>query len=452
MKGWSLRNPVVAWAMYDWANSAYATTVMAGFFPTFFRQYWSSGAEVTVTTWRLGLANGLAGFLIAALAPILGALADRSARRKQFMFAWTVLGALACMAMFFVGQGQWLLAAACFVLGTLGFNGGIVFNDALITHVAAPRDYDRVSALGYALGYLGGGLLFALNVTMTVKPAWFGLHNAAEAVRWSFLSVGIWWVVFSLPLMVWVREQDGATGPGGLAASLQELRRTVRDIAGNRALWLFLLAYWLYIDGVNTVIKMAVDFGLSLGLPASSLLAALLLTQFVAFPAAIVFGRLGERYGAKRAVLFGIGVYGALSLYALRLASIAEFWVLAVVVGLVQGGVQSLSRSLFGRFVPPGRAAEYFGFYNLMGKFATVLGPLLVGATAALTHDSRAGISSLLLLFVSGGLLLWRVRVPQAPWSPSSTPSSLPVDASARGREQSPGGEGSYSNKSGGDK
>ena len=412
MSRWSLRNPVNAWAMYDWANSAYATTVMAGFFPTFFRQYWSIGAETTTTTWRLGLANGAAGFLIAVLAPLLGALADRSRRRKQFMFAWTVFGALATMAMYLVGQGHWALAAACYCCGTLGFNGGIVFNDALITHVAAPRDYDRVSALGYALGYLGGGLLFALNVAMVSQPAWFGLADKAAAVRWSFLSVGVWWIVFSLPLMRWVHEQGGEATHATVADSLRELRRTVRAIAGYRPLWLFLLAYWLYIDGVNTVIKMAVDFGLSLGLPAASLLEALLLTQFVAFPAALAFGHYGARFGARRAVLLGIGVYAALSLYALRLHSVAEFWAMAVVVGLVQGGVQSLSRSLFGQFVPPGKSAEYFGFYNLMGKFATVLGPVLVGATAALTHDNRLGISSLVLLFAAGGLLLWRVRVP----------------------------------------
>jgi UMF1 family MFS transporter len=224
----------------------------------------------------------------------------------------------------------------------------------------------------------------------------------------------VWWIVFSLPLMAWVRERGSADAHATLGESLHELRRTVRAIAGYRPLWMFLLAYWLYIDGVNTVIKMAVDFGLSLGLPAASLLGALLLTQFVAFPAAIAFGHYGSRFGARRAVLAGIAVYAALSLYALWLHTIAEFWVMAVVVGLVQGGVQSLSRSLFGQFVPPGKSAEYFGFYNLMGKFATVLGPILVGATAALTHDNRKGISSLVVLFAVGGLLLWRVRVPSA--------------------------------------
>jgi UMF1 family MFS transporter len=408
----SPRRQVWAWALYDWANSAFATTVMAGFFPTFFRQYWSTGAEPTVTTLRLSVASSVAGAVIALLAPVLGAFADRGRSRKQFMFAWTLFGAAATLALYFIGQGQWLLAAAAYCCGTIGFSGGIVFNDALLPHVAEPRDYDRVSALGYALGYLGGGLLFGLNVLMTLKPQWFGLSGAAAAVRWSFVSVAVWWVLFSLPLMWWVREQGGAARGVQVGESLRELWRTLRDIATRKPVWLFLLAYWLYIDGVNTIIKMAVDFGLALGLPAASLLGALLMTQFVAFPAALLFGRLGERFGAQRAVLAGIAVYAALSLYALWLHSVAEFWVMAVVVGLVQGGVQSLSRSLFGQFVPAGKSAEYFGFYNLMGKFATVLGPALVGITAALTHDSRMGISSLLILFVAGGVLLWRVRAP----------------------------------------
>jgi MFS transporter, UMF1 family len=412
-------SPVVAWALYDWANSAFATTVMAGFFPTFFSQYWSVGTNATTTTWRLGLANGIAGFIIAVLAPLLGVIADRSARRKQFVMGWTLLGVTATAALFFVAKGQWATAAVWFVLGTLGFNGGIVFYDSLLPQVATSREYDRVSALGYALGYLGGGLLFTVNVLMTLKPAWFGLNGAAEAVRYSFLTVAVWWLLFSLPLALWVREApahamaaagaaDGSA-TSGLIASWRELLATLREISRQRALWLFLVAYWLYIDGVNTVIKMAVDYGMALGLPAASLLTALLITQFVAFPAAIVFGRLGERMGARRALLIGIAVYGALTLYAVFLDSVAEFYAMAIVVGLVQGGVQSLSRSLFSRQVPAGKSAEYFGFYNMMGKFATVIGPLLVGATAAITGSSRGSIAALLVLFIAGGWLLWRV-------------------------------------------
>ena len=413
MSRWYLRRPVLAWACYDWANSAFATTVMAGFFPAFFRQYWSLGADPTEATFRLGLANGLAGLIVALLAPLLGVLADRGARRRRYLLVWTALGIVATGALYGIGRGQWGAAAGLFVLATMGFNGAIVFYDALLLQVAEPDDYDRVSAYGYALGYLGGGLLFALNVVMTLHPQWFGLTSAAAAVRFSFLSVALWWLVFSIPLALAVREPR-ATPAAARRAAWSELRATLRSMAQHRPLWLFLVAYWLYIDGVNTIIKMAVDYGAALGLPTSGLMAALLLTQFVAFPAALAYGALGERVGARPAILGGLVVYIGVTLWATRLDSIAAFFGMAVVVGLVQGGVQSLSRSLFGQFVPPGKSAEYFGFYNMLGKFATVLGPVLIGVTARFTDDSRAGIGSVALLFLAGALLLWRVRVPRA--------------------------------------
>ncbi len=414
MTRWYLRRPVLAWAFYDWANSTFATTVMAGFFPAFFRQYWSLGADPTLATFRLGLANGLAGFIVAVLAPILGILADRGARRRWFLLAWTLLGVLATGALYGVGRGQWGWAAGLFVLATMGFNGAIVFYDALLLQVAEPADYDRVSAYGYALGYLGGGLLFAINVAMTLHPDWFGLANTAAAVRFSFLSVAIWWLVFSIPLALAVREpKAGGTAPRSDA--WRELRSTMRLIASNRPLWMFLIAYWLYIDGVNTVIKMAIDYGGALGLPTSGLMAALLLTQFVAFPAALVYGAIGNRVGARPAILVGLIVYIGVTLWATRLDSIAAFFGMAVIVGLVQGGVQSLSRSLFGQFVPPGKSAEYFGFYNMLGKFATVLGPVLIGVTAKVTGSPRSGIGSVAVLFVAGAVLLWWVRVPEPP-------------------------------------
>jgi UMF1 family MFS transporter len=420
MSRWYLRPPVLSWALYDWANSAFATTVMAGFFPAFFRQYWSLGAEATTATFRLGLANGLAGSIVALLAPVLGVLADRSARRRWFLLSWTALGVLATGALYGVGRGQWGAAAGLFVLATMGFNGAIVFYDALLLQVAEPAEYDRVSAYGYALGYLGGGLLFALNVLMTMHPAWFGLSSTALAVRYSFLTVALWWLLFSIPIALGVREPAAAGGTTGRRAhaavrtgAWRELAGTLREVAQRRALWMFLLAYWLYIDGVNTVIKMAVDYGGALGLPTTGLMAALLMTQFIAFPAALVYGSIGNRYGARPAILAGLLIYIGVTLWARQLDSIAGFFGLAVVVGLVQGGVQSLSRSLFGQFVPPGKSAEYFGFYNMLGKFAAVLGPVLIGVTAALTHNSRSGISSVAVLFVAGALLLWQVRVPQ---------------------------------------
>jgi MFS transporter, UMF1 family len=412
MRAWLRQHPQVSWAMYDWANSAFATTVMAGFFPAFFRQFWSAGAESSLTTFRLGLSNAVAGTLIVLLAPLLGAVADRGGYRKRFLLIFSLLGIAGTFALYFATQGQWALAAALFAVGTLGFNGGMVFYDAMLLDVAEPRDYDRVSALGYALGYLGGGVLFALNVLMVVKPSLFGLKDAAAAVRMSFVTVAIWWLVFMLPLLLFVREKSSAAGVltrSLFAAGWRELLVTARNLSGQRELLQFLLAYWLYIDGVNTVIKMAVDFGMAIGLNSSDLLGALLLTQFVAFPAALGFGRLGERFGARQCVLLGLVVYAALTLWGFFMHSSAEFYAMAVVVGLVQGGVQSLSRSYFAKLVPTGKSAEYYGFYNMVGKFGTVLGPLLMGATALVTHSTRASILSLLLLFVSGGFLLWRV-------------------------------------------
>jgi UMF1 family MFS transporter len=404
-----LRRPVVAWAFYDWANSAFATTVMAGFFPVFFKQYWNAGVMATESTFRLGVASGVASLLVALLAPTLGAIADRSGARVRLMMLFTVLGAAATTGLALVGQGHWLWAVALYLAASLGFWGGIVFNDSLLLHVAQPDEYDLVSGYGYALGYLGGGLLFAVNVLMTLQPTWFGLADATEAVRWSFVTVGVWWLVFALPCALWVREQhtvcevqpDEAVRQG-----LQELAATLREITRYRPVLWFLAAYFLYIDGVNTIIKMAVDYGLSLGFAASGLVAALLLTQFVAFPAALAFGWLGRKIGARRGIFIGLAVYSAATFYAYQIKDARDFYTLAVIIGLVQGGVQSLSRSYFGRLVPEGKSSEFFGFYNMMGKFAAVLGPLLTGITARLTGNSRLSILSILILFVAGGALL----------------------------------------------
>ncbi len=410
-----LRRPVLSWALYDWANSAFATTVMAGFFPAFFQRYWSIGVDPTVSTSRLGLANGIAGFVVALLAPVLGAMADRGGRRKRFLIAWTLLGIVGTALLFFVAQGEWLAAAALFTIASIGFAGANVFYDALLLDVATEPELDRVSAFGYALGYLGGGLLFAVNVVMTIRPQWFGLADAAQAIRLSFLSVAVWWAVFLLPLALNVREAAPAAALSFAAAArsgIAELIATLRAVGRYRQIAIFLVAYWLYIDGVNTIIKMAVDYGVALGLETGSLLAALLLTQFVAFPAALLFGSIGERIGARSGILIGIAVYALATLYAFFLDTITEFFALAIVIGLVQGGVQSLSRSLFGRLVPPGKGGEFFGFYNMMGKFATVAGPLLVAVVALTTGSSRASIASLVVLFVAGGLLLMLVREP----------------------------------------
>jgi MFS transporter, UMF1 family len=403
------RRPVLAWAFYDWANSAFATTVMAGFFPVFFKQYWNAGVIATESTFRLGVMNGLASLAVALLAPVIGSIADRSGARVRMLMMLTVLGAAATAGLALVGQGQWVLAVALYLLASLGFWGGIVFNDSLLLHVAEPDEFDLVSGFGYALGYLGGGLLFAVNVLMTLQPEWFGLADASAAVRVSFVMVGAWWLVFALPCFFLVKERPQEKVVGARLAVRQgfsELRATLAEVRRYKPVLWFLAAYWLYIDGVNTVIKMAVDYGLSLGFEASSLIAALLLTQFVAFPAALAFGWLGRRIGPRKGIFIALAVYAGATCYAYFIQSARDFYVLAVIIGLVQGGVQSLSRSYYGRLVPEGKSSEFFGFYNMMGKFAAVLGPLLTGIVARVTGDSRLSILSILVLFVAGAALL----------------------------------------------
>jgi UMF1 family MFS transporter len=400
---------VVAWAFYDWANSAFATTVMAGFFPVFFKEYWNAGVVATESTFRLGLLNGLGAAVIALLAPVLGAIADRSSSRVRMLMMVTLLGCAATAGLALVAQGHWVAAALLYMLASLGFWGGIVFNDSLLLHVAEPDEYDLVSGFGYALGYLGGGLLFAVNVFMTLKPQLFGLADAGDAVRASFVTVGVWWLLFALPCVLVVKERKAVPSVGAAEAvrqGLRELRGTLAEVRKYRPVLWFLAAYFLYIDGVNTVIKMAVDYGLSLGFGPADLMKALLLTQFVAFPAALAFGWLGRRIGARRGIFLALTVYAGVTCYAYFIESARDFYVLAVVVGLVQGGIQSLSRSYFGRLVPEGKSSEFFGFYNMMGKFAAVLGPLLMAIAARLTGDSRLSILSILVLFVAGGTLL----------------------------------------------
>jgi UMF1 family MFS transporter len=404
-----LRKPVIAWALFDWANSAFATTVMVGFFPLFFKQYWAAGDSTSQSTFELGLINGAASFVVAVFAPFLGAVADRSGGRVRLLGAFTLVGVAATAALALVGRGEWAAAAVLFAVATIGFSAANAFYDSLLLDVAAPAEFDRVSSFGYAVGYLGGGLLFALNVWMTLSPSTFGLDGAVDAVKASFVTVGLWWLLFSLPGLAVVRERPGATvvrWRAAVRAAIAELWTTTHEIRRYRVLVVFLIAYWLYIDGVNTVAKMAVDYGLSLGFPTDALIKALLITQFVSFPAALVFGTIGSRIGARNGVLIAIVIYVIATFGAYRMDEVSDFYWLAATVGCVQGGVQALSRAYFGTLVPEGKQGEFFGFYNMMGKFAAVLGPVLVGATALVSDSPRAAILSVELLFIAGGALL----------------------------------------------
>jgi len=410
--GW-LDRKVLGWALYDWANSAFATTVMAGFFPVFYKQHLRAGVEPTASTFELGMFNAAAGLVVVLMAPALGAMADMGRAKKPMLGLCAGFGVAATAALGFAGDNGWLLAGGLYAAGVIGFSTANIFYDALIVEVSGGRRTDTISAFGFALGYLGGGLLFAINVVMTLKPTWFGLPDSAAAVRLSFVTVAVWWALFSLPLLLLVPARPARKGPGLLKTmrmGMVRIGRTVAGLSRMKNIGIFLVAYYFYIDGVSTIIKMAVDYGLALGFPATSLILALLIVQFVGFPAAIAFGWLGERVGTRRAILAGLGTYIAITIWGAGMTCERDFYLLAVAVGCVQGGVQSLSRSLFARLIPPRKSAELFGFYNMMGKFATLLGPVLVGVTARLTGSSRLSILSITVLFLAGGALLMFVR------------------------------------------
>lgn len=427
-----LDKQVWGWALYDWANSAFATTVMAGFFPIFFKQYWSYGADVNTSTAQLGFANALASLIVAAMAPLLGAIADRGSAKKKLLMFFAYLGVLMTASLFFVQQGQWLWAVLIYSLGIIGFSGANIFYDSLLPGVAEEENIDFISSLGYSLGYVGGGLLFLVNVLMTLYPQFFGLADAGEAVRWSFLTVALWWGGFTLFILFWVEEEKKEVTRRSLLQSIkegsQQFLGTFQEIRHLKTVSLFLLAYWFYIDGVDTIVRMAVDYGLSLGLASNDLIIALLIVQFVGFPAALLFGKLGQAWGVRKAIFLGIGIYMLITLWGVMMETKQEFYILAGAIGLVQGGIQALSRSFYSRLIPADKPAEYYGFYNMLGKFAAILGPALMGIVGLIVRRilmppaptveqvesvgrlaSRWGIGSIMLLFLIGGILFYFV-------------------------------------------
>lgn len=407
---------IFAWALYDWANSAFATTVLAGFFPILFKEYWNDGVSAVDSTHRLGNITALASLIVAILSPVLGSIADRAGTRKRFLFVFTLLGIVMTGSLFWVAEGHWFLAATLFVFASVGFAGGLTFYDSLIVSVADRGKLDFVSGYGYSLGYLGGGLLFSANVVMVMKPDLFGFDSVSHAARFSFLTVAGWWALFAIPIFLFVPEPPSPGSAGGLRAireGLQQLKRTFDEIRAVRTIGLFLLAYWFYIDGVDTIIRMAVDYGLSIGFKSTDLIAALLIVQFVGFPAALVFGWLGERIGPKRGIFIGLAVYAGITVGATFMTEVSEFYLMAVIIGLVQGGVQALSRSYYAQIIPAEKAGEFFGFYNMLGKFAAVIGPALMGLVTMWFGNPRIGILSILVLFMVGATLLYFVDEPE---------------------------------------
>ena len=412
---------VVAWALYDWANSSFATTVMVVFFPLFFKQEWTAGQSAAESTFWLGITNGVSSFVLAVTAPWLGTLADKSGAHMRLLALFTAIGVVPTALLAGVGSGNWQVAALLFGIGSVGFWGGLTFYDSMLVKIA-PRDrLDSVSGFGYALGYLGGALLLTVNVLMYSKPQWFGLATKTASVRASFLTVAVWWRMFALPLLRSSQPVNTVRISASRAwrDSLTELRSTLREVRRYRPVVLFLLAYWMYIDGVNTMMKMAVDYGLALKFPADSLIVGILIIQYIGFPATLLFGWLGDRLSPLVGIFVAIAVYSAVTLYAVMMTQVSEFYVMAVAIGCVQGAVQSMSRSYYGRLIPAERSGEFYGFYNMMGKAAAVLGPLLMGTTALITGDVRTSIVSLIVLFAGGAAMLW--------WSSRVTARTLAV-------------------------
>lgn len=407
---------IYSWAFYDWANSAFATTIMAGFFPLFFKIYWANPDHPADSTFYLGMANSLASIIVALLAPFLGSVADRGTARKKSLVTFSYFGIIMTGGLWMVQQGHWQLAVLLYVTATIGWSGANIFYDSLLTSVASEEKVDFVSTLGYALGYIGGGLLFLLNVLMYLKPSFFGIPSATEAIKLSFLSVAIWWAVFTVPVLLFVKEPQihhPVRFSVAVRSGWKQLRGTLQELRYFRIVGIFLVAYWLYIDGVDTIVRMAVDYGKSLNFSNTTLITALLMVQFVAFPAALLYGKIASKIGTKKAVLSGIFGYILITFLGYFMKYEWNFYFLAFMVGLFQGGIQALSRSLYTRIIPHDKSAEFFGFYNMLGKFAAVLGPVLMGTVTLLTGNARLGILSILVLFVGGAILLWRVDIPE---------------------------------------
>lgn len=415
-----------AWALYDWANSAYILAVQTAIFPLFFAEVAAHGLPAATATERYAWTTAVATTVIALLSPFLGALADYRGIKKRLLGTFMALGVTSTGAMFLIQQGDWLLAAVLFALGNVGAQGSFVFYDSLLPHVARdPREMDRVSAAGYALGYLGSALLFVVQIAWLLRPGFFGLPSgeslspaqASLPTRLAFVSVALWWLLFSLPLFLRVREPrrrieaDERLDENLFAVAFVRVGETFRELRTYRQAFLMLVAFLIYNDGIGTIIRMAVIFGNEIGIGWSSLLAAILVAQLVGIPFAFLFGALAGRIGPKRAILLGLTVYIGISIYGYMLRTGTQFFVLAILVGTVQGGTQALSRSLFASLIPKHKSSEFFGFYAVLEKFAGILGPAVFALMTSLTGSSRNAILSVIIFFVAGAALLTRVDV-----------------------------------------
>lgn len=408
------RRELRAWAMYDWANSAFQTTIIAAIFPIYFQKVAAAGLPAAVATSRFAWGTTWSILIVAVIAPILGSAADRVPMKKPLLALFLGIGAAATGAMFFISRGEWLFALTLFVVGNVGVAASIVFYESLLPHLASAEELDRVSTAGYAMGYVGGGVLLAINIVMMAHPAWFGLADRDTAVRASLASVAVWWVIFSIPLFRSVPEPavrlDGREG-GGLSGAVRNLLHTLGELRRYRNAFLLLLAFLLYNDGVQTIIRMATIYGTEIGLDDNAMIGALLVTQFIGIPFAFLFGMIADKVGAKTAVFGGLAVYALITLLGYFMRTSAQFFALAVLVGMVQGGTQALSRSLFASMIPKEKSSEFFAFFGVFERYAGILGPAVFAWVVARSGSSRNAILSVLAFFVIGAVILAFVDV-----------------------------------------
>ena len=408
------RKIIFSWCMYDWANSAFATTIMAAVLPFFYSSVAGANLSKTTASSYWGYTNTVAMLIVAFSAPVLGALADHWGMKKKFLAGFAILGIISTAFLVSVSKGDWLLASFLYILGMLGFSGGNNFYDSLLPHVAGDGEIDRISSYGYATGYLGGGLLLILNLAMILKPSIFGIPDAEWGSRYSFLTVALWWALFSIPILKNVPEPPVVPIVGEsshpMRASFQRLSLTFHNLRQYREAFKFLVAFWLYNDGIGTIISMAVIFGAEINIAQEHLIGAILAVQFVGIPFSLLFGNLAGKIGTKRAIFLGLGIYTGISIGGYFIQNALHFWILAILVGFVQGGTQALSRSLFGTLIPKGRSAEFFSFYDVSSKFAGIIGPSVFGFVGQMTGSSRLSIVALVVFFIGGGLILLQVK------------------------------------------
>jgi MFS transporter, UMF1 family len=406
-----------AWAWYDWANSVYFTTVITAVFPSFYATYAAAGLEPAQATARFAMITTISVLVVAIISPVLGALADYSGIKKKLLALFMSVGILACASMVFITEGNIVLASVLFFLGNIGVSGSLVFYDSLLPHVAKAEETDRVSAAGYAMGYVSGGVMLLINLAWILQPQAFGFDSSVSAIRASFVAVAVWWAVFSLPLFRKVPEPPSSHEPvasgvsrmGSVTVAFKRLARTLSEIRKYRHAFLMFIAMLLYQDGIQTIIRMAGVYGAEVGIDRNAQIAAFVMVQFVGIPFAFLFGSLGSRIGTKTCLFIAIGVYSLATILAFFMTSALHFFVLAFMIGTVQGGAQALSRALFSRLIPRDRSSEFFGFFAVAERFATVFGPAIFTISVMLTGRSQSAILAILGLFIAGAWVLSKV-------------------------------------------